>query len=210
MSSVRLTGALLFLPIPVVLALYLRRPLGLAPSIVLGVGIMVSHRFVARPFMDRGLSRRCYWCGRDLDGPGADASFVSRGEPVAARACDARHADDTIAFARAVGRARVPLAALIVLPVLVYLGIAVLAIVHRSPLAMDNAAWLFKVPVASAVVALSFLWPLGRRTDAPPSIDFPPHNLALLGVRNTLWIFRIVGLIWLGQAVLAGARAISG
>jgi len=66
------------------------------------------------------------------------------------------------------------------------------------------------VPVASAVVALSFLWPLGRRTDAPPSIDFPPHNLALLGVRNTLWIFRIVGLIWLGQAVLAGARAISG
>ena len=35
-----------------------------------------------------------------------------------------------------------------------------------------------------------------------PAIDFPVHNLFLLGVRNTLWVFRLVGLWWLVSWIL--------
>ena len=205
MSRASLTGALLFLPIPVVLVLYLRRPLGLGPSIVLGVAIMFGHRFVARPFMDRWISRRCFWCGCLFEGAGVEAPFRSRNETIPARTCCTGHADDLNGFARAVSRGRHGLKALIVLPVFIYLGIALLTLAHASPIAIDGAVWLFKVPVAAAVVGLSFLWPLGRRVALPPAIDFPPHNLALLGVRNMLWIFRVVGLFWLAQAVWGAA-----
>jgi hypothetical protein len=31
---------------------------------------------------------------------------------------------------------------------------------------------------------------------------FPLHNLFLLGIRNTLWVFRLVGAWWLVAGVL--------
>jgi len=68
---------------------------------------------------------------------------------------------------------------------------------------LDAAVWAFKVPIALAVVTLSFVWPRGRGIAVDPAIDFPPHNLFLLGVAATLWIFRIVGLFWLAQGVVA-------
>jgi hypothetical protein len=57
------------------------------------------------------------------------------------------------------------------------------------------------VIVATTVVLVSFLF----RT-APPAAHarsaFPAHNLFLLGIRNTLWVFRIVGGWWLLAAAL--------
>jgi hypothetical protein len=201
MSRARLTGIALFAFIPLVLVLYLRRPLGLGPSIGLGVAIMVAHRFVARPFMDRGIDRRCFWCGRDLDGAGVDAPFRSKNAIVPARACSEGHATDLTAFARTVARGRNVLRVMIVLPVLIYLVNAALTLAKLPAIAVDDAVWLFKLPIAAAVVALSFAWRLGRTMTIEPAVDFPPHNLFLLGVVNTLWIFRIVGLIWLAQAL---------
>lgn len=206
MSRDRLIGAGLFLFIPVVLVLYLRYPIGLAPSLAVGVALMLGHRFVARPFMDRTLSRRCFWCGRDLDGEGHPATFRFRKEAVAARACSGSHAAHVLAFARSVNRAFLPLRLAIVLPVLVYLALAVLAAAGRPVVPMAWAVWVFKLPIAAAVVALSFLWPRGARLDLEPAVGFPPHNLFLLGVRNTLWIFRIVGLWWLAQAAWLAVR----
>ena len=116
------TGVLLFLFIPLVLARYLRLPLGLPGSVVLGAAFMVAHRFVARPFMDRHLLRRCFWCGSDLSAPGVPAPFRSRGETIEARACSGTHADRLITFARIVAAARLVVFLLILLPVLIYLG----------------------------------------------------------------------------------------
>jgi hypothetical protein len=59
----------------------------------------------------------------------------------------------------------------------------------------------FRVLVAATVVLVSFLY----RT-APPAAQarspFPAHNLFLLGIRNTLWAFRLVGGWWLLAAAL--------
>lgn len=207
MTRTRLTGALLFLFIPIVLVLYLRRPLGAAVSLGAGVAIMIAHRFVARPFMDRRLAARCFWCGRDLVGAGVAAPFASRGVSIDARACGEGHAANLLAFARFVARWYPALWVLVVLPVLAYLGLAAAEIVGRPLLAPRAAAWLFKVPIAAAVVAVSFLWPTGRVLTNDPAVGFPPHNLFLLGVSNTLWIFRVVGLVWLAQAAVALALA---
>jgi len=46
----RLLGILLFLPVPVVLVLFTRAPLGVGISLALGVGLMLTHRLYARPF----------------------------------------------------------------------------------------------------------------------------------------------------------------
>ena len=106
MFRTRLVGALLFLFIPLVLVLYLRMPLGLAPSVVLGIALMLAHRWIARPFMDRHLETRCFWCGCDLAEPGVPAPFLSRGRTIEAQACTGTHADRLIAFARMVAAGR--------------------------------------------------------------------------------------------------------
>ena len=48
-----LQGILLFLFVPLVLVLYLRQPLGPVVSILIGLGIMFAHRFIAAPWMAR-------------------------------------------------------------------------------------------------------------------------------------------------------------
>lgn len=208
MSRVRLAGVLLFLFIPAVLVLYLRMPFGPAPSLLSGIAVMLLHRRTARPFMDHHLSARCFWCGGDLDGPGTDASFRSGKETIAARGCNEAHAGKLTVFARAVSACRWALTAVIVVPVAVYLINALWALVGSAPLTASAARWIFKVPIAAAVVTLSLAWPLGRGLSRQPAIDLPPHNLSLLGVGWTLWVFRVVGLVWLGQAAWAGASAV--
>jgi len=206
MSRTRLAGILLFLFVPTVLVLYLRMPFGLAPSVLSGIAIMLLHRRVARPFMDRHLSERCYWCGCDLSGPGVAAPFRAGRETIAARTCDQGHAAALVTFARSVAASRWILGTLILIPVAAYLGNAFLAMAGRAPLSFDAARWIFKVPIAVAVVGLSLGWPLGLSSDREPAIDFPAHNLSLLGVSWTLWVFRVVGLVWLVQAMWAALR----
>jgi hypothetical protein len=201
MSRVRLAGAALFLFIPIVLVLFLRLPFGLPVSLATGVAIMLAHRFVARPFMERHLASRCFWCG--CDRASFDASFLSRGETIGARACCEGHAGDVRALGRTVAASKLALAAGIVLPLAFFLINGVLTIAGRPIVSMDAARWTFKVPVAATVVSLAFVWPIGRRMSRTPAIDFPVHNLSLLGARWTLWVFRIVGMVWLVLAAVA-------
>lgn len=202
--SLRLAGFLLFLFIPLVLVLYLRMPLGPAPSLGLGVALMVAHRFVARPWFLKHLAERCFWCGAPRTMK--DTPFSSKGETIAARACGEAHAERVLAFARVVARARIPLAILILVPVLAYLLNGAVALTGLPSVGWEAARWGFKVPIAAAVVALSFAWPAGRGLDSPPAVDFPVHNLFLLGIGNTLWVFRVVGLWWLADAAWTFVR----
>ena len=48
------------------------------------------------------------------------------------------------------------------------------------------------------VAALGYLL---VREHAPIEVPFPAHNFFLLGVRNLLWIFRLVGLWWIWQGI---------
>ena len=95
--SDRLLGLLLFLPVPIVLFLFTRAPLGIGWSLALGVVLMLTHRAYARPFALARASRRCLWCGRAaVEGPAFDVE-----EPLGItrwRACGEPHAERTRRF----------------------------------------------------------------------------------------------------------------
>ena len=84
------TGVLLFLFIPGVLFLFVRHPEPVGVSLAAGVALIVVHRFLARPYMERVLPVKCLWCNRV---PPADPETLAlqTGERLLAARCCAAH-----------------------------------------------------------------------------------------------------------------------
>jgi hypothetical protein len=213
-------GILLFLFIPLVLFLLLRQPLGPGWSIAIGLAIMFGHRFLAQPWMAKFADVRCLWCGRvgaAEAAPVVAVPVVASGRTWPMHACSDRHAALTRRFLAFVFRFRLPIALGIFAP-LAWLIAASLAAAVRHPLLPHGTnALLFRVVVAATVVVASLapvLPALLRRKGAaartlnpapsagPARCPFPLHNLFLLGIGNTLWVFRLVGAWWLVDALL--------
>jgi len=204
-ARLALQGLLLFLFIPLVLFLYLQQPFGPAVSIALGLAIMFGHGFVAAPWMARHSTKRCLWCGRAGD---FDRTFpvVSGASEQRVAACSAGHHISVARFLTLVVRYRAPIAIGIFAPLLVLL-VASLALAAGHPLlAQDWNAWQFKTIVALTVVVTSFAYRRVRQVSQPLHSPFPLHNLFLLGIRNTLWVFRLVGAWWLVAGLLQVLR----
>ena len=200
----RLVGLLLFLPVPVVLWLFTRAPLGVGPSITLGLLLVITHRLYARPWALARADRRCLWCG---GAAGEGAHRVEVVEPqgrTAWRACSAPHADRLRRTLGWTARRR--------LPVLAGIGGAILLQVLGGPLAargwlgpasFDDLSHAFRALVALTVLPLALIGPFSRdpRPD-PPRLPFPVHIQALIGTGAVMWLFRVVGAIWLAQGLI--------
>jgi hypothetical protein len=205
MLGITIQGLLLFLFIPLVLLLFLKQPLGPGLSVAIGVVIMLGHRFFAAPWVAKFADVRCLWCGRV--GVSIRVPVMAGGRLWTMSACSEGHAGQVRRFLRFVQNRRAPIAAGIFLP-LAWLLVASLASAAGWPLLPhDTNALVFRVVVATTVVSASvfpFVGPPSpvRSPAEPLNCPFPLHNLFLLGIRNTLWIFRIVGLWW----VLDGMR----
>lgn len=201
--SDRLLGLLLFLPVPVVLFLFTRAPLGIAASLALGVALMLSHRVYARPFALARASRRCLWCGRVAgEGPALDVE-----EPFGTtrwRACVEPHAEEARRFLAWATRHRRfvqlgivgPLAAFLVAGTLVAIG-------ALGPSRYPDAVNAFRLAIALTVLPLGLLATRGRAAAyAPLRPPFPVHIQALIGTWAVSWLFRLVGAAWLTLAIL--------
>jgi hypothetical protein len=191
------SGALLFLPVPLVLWLFTRQPLGAPASLVLGIALMLTHRLYARPFVLARADRRCLWCAAAVaDGPWLDVE-----EPLGAarwRACGMPHAERIAGLLRWAAGHALPLQVGI-------LGTLAVFVLAAWPAAAGWLGWLrgddavagFRLGIAASVLPLSILGArsaaLGERLRAP----FPLHIQGLIGTRVVLWLFRIVGSIWL-------------
>ena len=191
-------GILLFLFIPLVLFLFLRYPFGILPSFAAAILIMFSHRFLAVPFMKRNLGRRCLWCGK--------ASRARVRMPVQARTrIDFEFCKDTCMppakrFFDFCKRYRNHLRIGIFIPLLWYVLTMLLKGAGRFNFPDDWNRFLFQFFIACSVVSVSFLYRKGfERDDA--SFPFPIHNLFLLGIRNTLLVFRYVGIWWILESI---------
>jgi hypothetical protein len=198
MSMLAAHGLALFLFIPLVLFLFLRQPLGPGWSVAIGLTIMLAHRFVAAPWMAKFADVRCLWCGRV--GSGLPLEVKAQGRTWAMNACSESHARQVARFLRFLHAWRRPIAAGIALP-LAWLLLASLAAAFGRPLLPhDTNALVFRLVVAATVVSAASV-PLavagGRPAPQELRCPFPLHNLFLLGIRNTLWVFRIVGASWL-------------
>ena len=202
--SDRLLGLLLFLPVPIVLFLFTRAPLGIAWSLALGVAVMLSHRVYARPFARARASRRCLWCGgaASTDGPPFEVE-----EPLGTtgwRACGEAHGVRARRFLRWAGDHRRflqigilgSLAAFLVAGAVVAAGAAS---AQRYPAAVNAV----RLAIALTVLPLGLLATRGAApSDDPLRPPFPVHIQALIGTWAVSWLFRVVGVAWLILAIV--------
>ncbi len=196
----QLTGVLLFLFIPLVLFLFVRHPRPVGLSLAAGVILMVGHRFLARPYMARALAAKCLWCNRALPAESETLELATGARPLSARCCPG-HREPAARFFAFADALKLALRAGIFLPLLLLLlgSLAATALGRAVPLASITA--LFQL-VVGVTVNLAALGPwLGRPVERA-AVPFPVHNFFLLGVRNLLWIFRLVGLWWIVRSLL--------
>lgn len=197
MSAERMTGVLLFLPVPLVLVLLVRTPLSLGLSLALGVPLMASHRAYARPWVTARAARRCLWCGAS-----SAVEPVAVSDPLGAAAWSACrvHIRLLLAFVGwAERRASLLMAGILgSLLVLLAVGAAVVAGL-LSPARYPDAVALFQASVALSVLPLSLFGP-GSEAPTHARSPLPLHIQALVGSVTVIWLFRVVGAVWLVQA----------
>lgn len=194
-------GLLLFLPIPLVLFLFVRHPEPVGLSLLAGVVLMLGHRFVARPWMERVRLAKCLWCNRFLpaDAPGTERlEIATSGGPLVARCC-AGHHDPAARYLAFLDAWSWPLRLGIFLPLLLLLG-SLAAFALRGGGFVPTTTALFKLVIGATVNLAAFGY-LAASPHPRPRVPFPPHNFFLLGIRNLLWIFRLVGIWWIIQGV---------
>ncbi len=192
------TGVLLFLFIPGVLFLFVRHPEPVGVSLAAGVALIVVHRFLARPYMERVLAVKCLWCNR-VPPAAPEPLELATGRRVLAARCCAAHRHSAAKFFSFLQSWRWPLRVGIFVPLL-FLLIALAAAAAGQPAPVPLATTWFKL-VVGVTVNVAALGYLLVREHAPIEVPFPAHNFFLLGVRNLLWIFRLVGLWWIWQGV---------
>jgi hypothetical protein len=165
--------------------------------------MMLGHRFIAAPWMARHADERCLWCGRGAAEPDPTIEVAASGGVHHLRACGVAHRDRIGRFFTFVFRYRIPIALGIFVPLFVLLAGTLMVAVGRPVIALEMNRFQFRLIVAITVLATSLAYLGGRNADASLSCPFPLHNLFLLGVRNTLWVFRVVGVWWLILSALA-------
>jgi hypothetical protein len=192
-------GVLLFLFIPLVLFLFVRHPAPVGMSLGAGVGLIVVHRFLARPYMERVVAVKCLWCNRVPPREPVDLELRAGGGRTVAARCCAAHRAPAAKFFSFLHLWRWPLRLGIFLPLLFLLA-ALGASAAGQPAPVPFATDWFRL-VVGVTVNVAALGYLAAREHAPLEVPFPVHNFFLLGVRNLLWIFRVVGLWWIWQGI---------
>lgn len=192
------TGVLLFLFIPVVLFLFVRHPEPVGLSLLAGVVLMMGHRFLARPYMARVLPVKCVWCNRVPPLGAETLPLRSGGRTLEARCCPA-HRKPAAQFFSFLHAWRWPLRLGIFIPLL-FLLVALATSAAGQPAPVGVATTWFKLIVGVTVNVAAFGY-LASPEREPLGVPFPAHNFFLLGVRNLLWVFRLVGIWWIWQSL---------
>jgi hypothetical protein len=78
---------------------------------------------------------------------------------------------------------------------------------RRGHPAFDDAVAFFRLGITLTVLPLG--WLAARAEPAPVEASrtpFPLHVPSLIGLGSVLWLFRLIGLLWLAQGSLHVAR----
>jgi hypothetical protein len=196
MAKINLTGTLLFLFIPLVLFLFLKHPLGILISFGVAISIMVAHRFVAIPFMNRFKNLRCLWCGRT-----SRTRVKQNVGSIEFQFCQQNCITKAKKFFDFCSRYSPILKSGIFIPLAWYVITMILSALNVIHFPEDWNHFIFQFFIAVTVVTISFLYRIGKQTDAL-TFPFPIHNLFLLGIQNTLIVFRLVGFWWIVVSVI--------
>jgi hypothetical protein len=196
MAKIHIIGILFFLFIPLVLFLFLKHPFGVLTSFVIAIIIMIGHRFVAIPFMNRFKHWRCLWCGR-TSRPRIKQNVGS----IEFEFCQQNCITKAKRFFDFCSRNSLLLRVGIFIPLGWYVISMIITALNLIHFPEDWNHFIFQFFIAITVVSISFLYRTGKETTTP-SFPFPIHNLFLLGIQNTLIVFRIVGIWWIVVSVI--------
>lgn len=215
-------GLALFLFIPAVLYLFVAhpRPAGgsVGWSLAAGIGLMLGHRFLARPYMEWVRHRKCLWCNRVP--PSASQPAAVPWETVLLRtatgpveaSCCTGHGQPVRRFFAFAHTWRWVLRAGIFLPLLLLLGALAASAAGATPLGrpvpLAFITDLFRLCVGLTVNLAAWGYLTVHPAAAPTEarVPFPAHNFFLLALGPLLWVFRLVGLWWIWQ----GSRGLVG
>jgi hypothetical protein len=201
----RLQGLLLFLFIPLVLFLFLVQPFHPLAALLIGVALMFGHRLIAAPFVDRNLDFRCIWSGEEI-APGCQYKVTSSGETRTFNAYNDPRRDKAGRFFTFAQKFAWPLRIAILGPLAFYLVMEILRLSGNEVTSHALNAAIFQgligLTTLTTFVAYRFVDPIPHMK-GPVKFPFPVHNVALLGIGWTLWVFAVVGAIWIYQAVRA-------
>jgi hypothetical protein len=164
---------------------------------------MLGHRFIARPFMMKHGESRCIWSGEPLPEKKALFHITDGKDKVILYGTNLKNKENALRFFNFLYKFRFIIKPAILLTLLWYL---VSVIMYQSSnkliyLSLDSLILIFKMIIAFTVVSVSILYRFGKYDDNVKSI-FPVHNLSLLGIFWTLWIFRVVGAFWIAEGIL--------
>jgi hypothetical protein len=203
----RLAGVLLFLPVPLVLFLFTRAPLGILASLGVGIALMLTHRLYARPWALSRARQRCLWCGADVAGatPGPELVIedpLGRSGWRACRDAHVRAVRALLAWAQRRG-GFLKLGILGTLGVFLAWGLAA-GLGWLSRAAFNDAVAIFHLGIAVSVLPLGWLAVRSEPAEGAEVVrsPFPVHLSALVGLRVAVWLFRLIGLLWLAQGAL--------
>lgn len=193
-------GLGLFLFIPLVLYLYLVRPFPVLISLGSGVFLMLIHRFPARAYMFRAVSVKCLWCdGCFKPGESRVRIRVKQGNSKFHVFVHPQHEQAVRRFYACLYRGRYIFRVGIFVPLIILLG----ALLTRGLNIVDfveQATLMFKGVIGIVVNIAAFGYLMFEPSEEVRPV-FPPHNFHLIGVRQILWIFRIVGIWWIIQTL---------
>lgn len=193
----QILGILLFLFIPIVLYLYVRHPEPVGLSLAAGVILMVGHRRLARPYMQRALPWKCVWCNRVLpEGVGETLELRAGTEVLPARCC-AGHRGPAARYFTFLHAWRWPLRLGVFVPLLALLVALAAAAFGREIVPLPAVTAFFQLVIGLTVNLAAFGYLVVRDECSTVSVPFPVHNFFLLGVRALLWVFRLVGIWWI-------------
>jgi hypothetical protein len=197
-------GILLFLFIPLVLYLFLTFPFDTLPSLIIGALIMFGHRFIARPYMLRNIDKRCIWNGRLLNDKNQRFVVKTKKENLTFFAFSAEDKGNALKFFNYLHYARSILKIAILGTLAWYIVSLLLGEINSAwrYLPRETFVQIFKVVIAFTVVLSSVLYRFAAKAE-PVKAVFPTHNFFLLGIRWILWVFRIVGILWIVQWILS-------
>ncbi len=202
--QLRLQGIALFLFIPLVLYLFVAQPGPDLVALIAGVAIMFAHRFVAAPFVDKHIEKRCIWSGQEI-APGCGYKVTSSGVTRTFYSFSDEYRDHAARFFTFAQKYAWPLRIAILGPLAFYLVMELLAAagVHVTSHAVDLIVFQGIIGLTTLTTAITYrlVEPIPHMK-GPVNFPFPVHNIALLGIFWTLVVFGTVGIWWIYQALM--------
>jgi hypothetical protein len=207
--QMRLQGLVLFLFIPLVLWLFVAQPGNDLVALLAGVAIMFGHRFIAAPFVDKFIDRRCVWSGAEI-APGCGYRVTSSGATRTFNSYTDSVRDHTARFFTFAQQFAWPLRIAILGPLAFYLVMEIAraagAEVTSRALNLVVFQGLIGLTTLTTFIAYRFVKPIPHMK-GPVTFPFPVHNVALLGIFWTLLVFAGVGAWWVYSAIM-GLKAL--